>query len=65
MINGTDSHDHMFDGRMYGLKTQYTDVGLAIKNHGELFRGGYHSMIFIRSVMAHIHMDKVRVEKQE
>ena len=31
MINGTDSHDHMFDGCMYGLKTQYTDVGLATK----------------------------------
>ena len=31
MIHGTQSHIHDFDGCMYGLKSQFKDVGTAIK----------------------------------
>ena len=31
MIHGTQSHVHDFDGCMYGLKSQFKDVGTAIK----------------------------------
>ena len=40
MINGTDSHDHQFDGCMYGLRTQYTNIGSAIKKPWRIMSWG-------------------------
>ena len=40
MIKGTDSHDHQFDGCMYGLKTQNTNIGSAIKKPWRIISWG-------------------------
>ena len=64
MVNDTESTVHEFDGCMYGLKLHNSKMPeLPSRNHGESYRGRYHFLICIRSVMAHILMDHVQVER--
>ena len=40
LVEGTVSHEHKFDGCMYGLKSQFQETPKPIKKHGRLSHGG-------------------------
>lgn len=42
LVNGTESHVHTFDGRMYGLTSQYNAKGLPIKKPWKVVSWGVH-----------------------
>ena len=44
LINGTQSTVHDFDGCMYGLKSQFKDVGTAIKKPWRIVSWGLSSL---------------------
>ena len=63
LVEGTVSHEHKFDGCMYGLKSQFQETPKPIKKPWKIVTWGVSFRSFIEDVIAVMTMLNVPVGK--